>query len=284
MRRMEPLSPPITLSVSLVLFHSDIERFAQTVRSLAAAVTCAQNAGRLKQASLVVLDNSTDPGYAESARQALARSIEGNSAISSRYLVAPGNTGYGGGHNIAAREASSDLHLILNPDVDLAEQALAQGVEELLDPTVVLVAPRVAADDGTAEFLCRRYPSVLVLLLRAFAPAFVRRQFGSRLDRYEMRDVCSGTDRADIVLASGCFMLLRSAAFKAVGGFDERYFLYFEDYDLSMRLAGEGVLRFQPAMAIVHHGGYAASKGWRHIGLFIRSGYRFFSQYGWQWI
>jgi GT2 family glycosyltransferase len=237
MRRMEPLSPPITLSVSLVLFHSDIERFAQTVRSLATAVTCAQNAGRLKQVSLVVLDNSTDPGYAESARQALARSIEGNSAISSRYLVAPGNSGYGAGHNLAAREASSDLHLVLNPDVDLAEQALAQGVEELLDPTVVLVAPRVAADDG-----------------------------------------------ADVVLASGCFMLLRSAAFRAVGGFDERYFLYFEDYDLSMRLAGEGVLRFQPAMAIVHHGGYAASKGWRHIGLFMRSGYRFFSQYGWQWI
>jgi hypothetical protein len=284
MRRMEPLIPPVTLSVSLVLFHSDIERFAQTVRSLAAAATCAQKVGRLKQVSLVVLDNSTDPAYAESARQALAMAVEGNSAISSRYVVAPANTGYGGGHNLAAHEASSDLHLVLNPDVDLAEQALAQGVEELLDPTVVLVAPRVAADDGAPEFLCRRYPSVLVLLLRAFAPAFVRRQFVSRLERYEMRDVCSGTDRADIVLASGCFMLLRSAAFRAVGGFDERYFLYFEDYDLSMRLAGQGALRFQPAMAIIHHGGYAASKGWRHIGLFIRSGYRFFSQYGWQWI
>lgn len=284
MRRMEPLSPPVTLSVSLVLFHSDIERFAQTVRSLAAAVTYAKNADRLSQASLVVLDNSTDHDYAEAARQALAIAVDGHSAISSRYVVAPGNTGYGGGHNLAAQEVGSDLHLVLNPDVDLAAQVLAQGIEELLDPTVVLVAPRVAAEDGTPEFLCRRYPSVLVLLLRAFAPAVIRRQFVSRLDRYEMRDVCSGTDRADIVLASGCFMLLRSAAFRAVGGFDERYFLYFEDYDLSMRLANEGALRFQPAMAIVHHGGYAASKGWRHIGLFIRSGYRFFRQYGWQWI
>ena len=159
------------------------------------------------------------------------------------------------------------------------------GARELLDnPDVVLVAPRVDGEDGTREFLCRRYPSVLVLLLRAFAPGFIRRRFVERLDSYEMRDVCSGESSAEVILASGCFMLIRGDAFAAAGGFDERYFLYFEDYDLSMRLAGLGKLRFQPAMAIVHHGGYAASKGLRHIGLFVRSGCRFFNQYGWRWI
>ena len=79
-------------------------------------------------------------------------------------------------------------------------------------------------------------------------------------------------------------MLLRGAAMRAVGGFDEDYFLYFEDYDLSLRLAREGRLLFDPAVRIVHHGGYAAQKGLHHIRLFVRSGVRFFRRHGWRWI
>ncbi|MEP1595074.1 MAG: hypothetical protein ABJK20_10890, partial [Halieaceae bacterium] len=220
----------------------------------------------------------------KAASKALADITQDAGSIDSNYVVAAGNTGYGGGHNLAASDINSDLHLVLNPDVDLSEHALVSGIEELRDPAVALAAPRVTGENGTSEYLCRRYPSVLVLLLRAFAPGLIQRQFDERLARYEMRDVCSGSERADVELASGCFMLLRTEALKAVNGFDERYFLYFEDYDLSMRLAGQGVLRFQPEMRIVHHGGYAAGKGWRHIWLFVRSGCRFFGQYGWQWI
>ena len=284
MHLMDSKRPPISLSVSLVLYNSDVDRFAQTVRSLAGAAAHAKETGSLKHVSLVVVDNSTDPEYAELAREALAAATPINGVIDSRYVVSASNTGYGGGHNLAASEIDSDLHLVLNPDVDLTRDALVQGIEELLDPAVVLVAPKVTGEDGSTEYLCRRYPSVLVLLLRAFAPVFIQRQFNDRLARYEVRDLCSGSEPADVALASGCFMLLRTAALRAIHGFDERYFLYFEDYDLSMRLAAQGVLRFQPKMRIVHHGGYAASKGWRHIWLFVRSGCRFFGQYGWQWI
>ena len=99
-----------------------------------------------------------------------------------------------------------------------------------------------------------------------------------------MRDVCSGAQVVEVPLASGCFMLLRRAALQRVGGFSEAYFLYFEDFDLSLRLAGEGRLLFDPAVRIVHHGGYAAGKGLRHVWLFARSGRRFFHDHGWRWI
>jgi len=87
-----------------------------------------------------------------------------------------------------------------------------------------------------------------------------------------------------VEIASGCCMLVRSSALKAVGGFDQDFFLYFEDFDLSLRLQREGELLFDPAMQAVHHGGYAASKGLAHIRWFVRSGIRFFRLHGWRWI
>ena len=129
--------------------------------------------------------------------------------------------------------------------------------------------------NGEQEFLCKRYPSVLVLFLRGFAPRFVRRLFNRHLATYEMRDLCSGEHQANVAIASGCFMLLRTSALQAVGGFNEAFFLYFEDFDLSLRLGRLGRLVFDPAMRIVHHGGYAASKGRLHLKYFINSGVMF---------
>ena len=103
-------------------------------------------------------------------------------------------------------------------------------------------------------------------------------------ERYEMRDVCSGEAPVDVAIASGCFMLVRTAALRAVGGFNEDFFLYFEDFDLSLRLAEKGRLVFEPRMHIVHHGGYAANKGRAHVKYFIRSGIRFFNRHGWRLI
>jgi len=87
-----------------------------------------------------------------------------------------------------------------------------------------------------------------------------------------------------IMLASGCFMLARTAELQSVGGFSDDYFLYFEDFDLSIRLVSCGRLVFDPAVQIIHHGGYAASKGLQHVKYFIRSGITFFQQHGWRWI
>jgi GT2 family glycosyltransferase len=152
------------------------------------------------------------------------------------------------------------------------------------DSDIVLVSPHATGADGAQEFLCKRQPAVLVLLLRAFLPGFGRRFFPEIMAQYEMSDVCTGDKEAEVPLASGCFMLARSAQLRQVGGFDERYFLYFEDFDLSLRLGQIGRVIYMPQVRIVHYGGYASRKGWRHLQLFARSGFRFFQQHGWHWI
>jgi len=277
-------SKPGSLSVSIVLHHSSLEMLHRVLQSLHRSASAAHKAGYVDAVTVEVLDNSFDPNFRERA-VGVIRDWPVNDFFRVVYTGLPDNRGFGAGHNISIARLNSEFHLVLNPDAELAEDALSVGLSSLLeDQSIVLLSPKVQGDNGRQEFLCKRYPSLLVLLLRPFAPRFVRRIFRKRLHRYEMRDVCSGNQEADILLASGCFMLVRTAALQSVEGFNDKYFLYFEDFDLSIRLGSQGRLVFNPAIQIVHHGGYAARKGMQHVRYFIRSGLTFFRDHGWRWI
>ena len=282
---MNNTAPPTsTLSVSIVLYHSSVKLLRSTLISAYDASRRALNEGGLTSVAVFLVDNSLCSHYRGEVQGALV-ALEFDAFFVVKYVAAEDNSGYGGGHNLVVPELEGDYHLVLNPDVELAEASLSIGLTTLQnDSGLALVSPRVLGSDGGQEFLCKAYPSVLVLLVRAFAPEFLRNCFRAQLDAYELRDICSRQHSSEVALASGCFMLLRRSAFTQVGGFNEKYFLYFEDFDLSLRLRESGRLQFLPAMQIVHHGGYAASKGVRHIWLFLRSGFRFFNDHGWKWI
>ena len=274
----------VRLSISIVLYDSSLPLLLRTLDSLSVSARVAQRSQSLDDVGVQVIDNS--PGAV--GRAAVRTALEQWSAdkqVHVEYVETGENRGFGVGHNRAIDRVDSDFHLVLNPDVELAETSLEIGLACMReDEGVVLLSPEVSRDNGMQEFLCKRYPSVLVLVLRAFAPRFVRRMFRRRLHRYEMRDACTGDEEAEVMLASGCFMLVRTDALRRTGGFNEQLFLYFEDFDLSLRLGGQGRVVYNPAMKIVHHGGYAASKGIWHMKLFVRSGIQFFNLHGWRWI
>jgi GT2 family glycosyltransferase len=255
-----------------------------TLDSLYVSAKTAREAAVLGRVTVDVVDNASERDYQCELEHILGQCPH-SEFLSVRYIAMPDNRGFGAGHNRVLKDLDSDYHLILNPDVELDGGALLVGLSRMEeDGTIALLSPGVTADTGVQEFLCKHYPSVLVLFLRAFAPAFVRRFFRERLGRYQMEEECSSGQEVDITLASGCFMLVPTAALRAMGGFDEAYFLYFEDFDLSLRLGEQGRLVFNPLMRIVHHGGYAAEKGMLHVRYFIRSGFRFFRSHGWRWI
>ena len=99
-----------------------------------------------------------------------------------------------------------------------------------------------------------------------------------------MRYETSSGPRNDISISSGCFMMCRTSALYEVSGFDQNYFLYFEDFDLSLRIRRVGEIAYVPNVRIVHRGGKTANKGITHILMFCRSAVRFFKTYGWKWI
>jgi hypothetical protein len=271
---------PVDFSASIVTYRSDLPLLARAIASLSRAVLVAREAGLLAAAELVVVDNGPGEDRAGIER-ALAAFAD---AAGKRQLVAGhGNVGYGRANNLALARVRSDLHLVMNPDVELEPEALAVALRTLAAREgVVLLAPAVRGGDGAMQYLCKRYPSLWVLFLRGFAPAALRERFARQLAAYEMRDTIGEQFMEGIPLASGCFMLMRTPALRAAGGFDPGYFMYFEDYDLSVRLARAGTVAYEPGARIVHHGGAAARKGWRHVAWFARSAWRFFSRHGWR--
>ncbi|MEP4484030.1 MAG: glycosyltransferase family 2 protein [Halioglobus sp.] len=274
-----------TVQVSLVLYHTPSETVHKTISTLLRSAERALEKEAIESLHLAIVDNSMDADFFSQIQQwCLALELP-LPAITVSVQQSEVNLGYGAGHNLANLQASSDLYLILNPDVELSEGALLESVGVLsTEPSVVAVAPIATGGDGRREFLCKRYPTVWVLLLRAFAPTWLQARCSSQLTHYDMSDVCMGDDHVEVELASGCYMFVRGDALRACGGFDDRYFMYFEDFDLSMRLRAVGTILFAPEVKVIHHGGYAARKGLRHIFYFIRSGIRFFSQHGWRWI
>lgn len=266
-----------SLSVSVVTYAPDLEVVRETLRTLGTAIRHAQASGALAQATVTVVDNGPGLGYAEPLRQ-LEPTL--------RYAVISGhgNVGYGAGHNLALRSSDAGFHLVLNPDVALAPEAIDEALRYMTaHPNVVILAPEARDPSGAPLYLCKRYPSLLDLLLRGFAPAAVKRLFQFRLERYEMRELPRDRPSTGIPILSGSFMFCRRAPVAEIGGFSDAFFLYFEDFDLSIRAAARGQLAWVPSVRIVHRGGDAARKGLRHIVLFVRSAIVFFNRHGWKW-
>ncbi|TDQ92449.1 hypothetical protein C7412_112225 [Paraburkholderia silvatlantica] len=229
---------------------------------------------------LYLIDNGGLPDIGESL-DALTCAGIGHTLIGGH-----GNVGYGRGHNLAITQPLGRYHLILNPDIDMHADALAKAVEFMdAHPEAGLLTPTIFDDAGDMQYLCRQYPTLIDLFVRGFLPASMRGLFARRLARYEMRAQINGRDTVwDPPIVSGCFMLFRSEVLKKLEGFDPRYFLYFEDYDLSMRTHAIAHVAYVPSVRVVHHGGGASRKGWAHIRMFVASAFKFFNRFGWKWL
>lgn len=277
---------PSSLTVSVVTFRPDTELLERCLRKLALALGAAREDGCVKSIAIALIDNSEDRGVAEEVIR-LGKACFADSGVQVTYLHGHANIGYGTAHNLMLHGTGADYQLVLNPDVEVAGDALAKAVRWLdAHPDVGAAAPAVTRPDGTPDFLCKRYPAVFDLFLRGFAPAWVRALFRKRLDRHELRDYIDPASDKPVLglpVMSGCCMLVKRAAIDATGGFDPGYFLYFEDFDWSVRLNKVAQTVYLPAFRAVHHGGHAARKGVKHIGWFVMSGIRFYNKHGWRW-
>ena len=200
--------------------------------------------------------------------------------VSVNILSGHGNVGFSCGNNLALFRSKSQYVLILNPDIVMNVDSLCTGIDFLeSNRDVVMATPAVFGANNTQEYLCRAYPSIRGLW---------RRMTGAvdtvpSADSYELRHLDWSRSREDFSVASGCFMLCRGAELRRIGGFDERFFLYFEDYDLTIRLKTIGRCVYIPQMKVKHLGGGVSKKALRHRWYFICSAFQFFNKHGWRW-
>lgn len=161
--------------------------------------------------------------------------------------------GFGANHNAAFRAAGGEAFCVLNPDIRLGADPFASLLEALREPAVGLVAPRILDGAGRIEDSARRFPT-WGSLLRKLAGS------GARLD-YALGEQPFSPD-----WVAGMFMLFRRAAFAEVGGFDERYHLYYEDVDICRRLRLRGHdIRLVPQAAVTHEARRASRRDPAHM-------------------
>jgi len=191
------------------------------------------------------------------------------------------NRGYGAAHNIAIRHTQKEgvpYHLVVNADIQFEPTILTELVGYMeAHPEVGQLMPRVTYPDGRLQYLCKRLPTPLDVFGRRFLPeAWMRK----RNERYELRH--TGYDKImNVPYLSGCFMLLRASALQEVGLFDERFFMYPEDIDLTRRMHARYQTIYYPHCTIVHAHEKASYRSKRLLWIHIVNMCRYFNKWGW---
>ena len=182
--------------------------------------------------------------------------------------------GFGANHNAAFREFQNDsaYFCVVNPDIRFNKTPFPALLSCLQNPSVGVVGPVVVGTGGELEDSARHFPSPLKILCKALGKC--------RGGDYKVHDQLIAPD-----WIGGMFMLFRREVFKRISGFDERYFLYYEDVDLCarLRLFGYEVL-LCPQSRVVHHAQRSSHRSIRYLRRHLSSMARFFfSAVYWRW-
>jgi len=207
------------------------------------------------------------------------RSIYSHAEIA--YMPNKANMGYGAGHNVAIRQTLKQkvkYHLVLNPDVYF-EKGTIEKLYDFMEnsPDIGLVMPKILYPDGSIQYLCKLLPTPMDLIRRRFFPA------SKYLDRrnflYELK-FTSYDKIMDVPYLSGCFMFIRTEALSRAGLFDERFFLYLEDVDLSRRIHKHYRTVYYPEVSVFHQHEKGSYKNSKLLIYHLLSAIRYFNKWG----
>lgn len=256
------MTSPLPIGVSVVVYRTPVDEIIPLIESLL----------RENVACIYVVDNAEGPSDLAEVVGRFPRT---------RYQAGHGNVGYGRGHNLAIGDSvrKHDYHLVCNPDISFPAGTVAQ-LYELLEsrPEVGLCMPRIIGHDDQIHYLCKRLPTPFDLLSRRFLP---RGWTERRMRIYEMRDR-SYDQEMNPPTMSGCFMFFRSATLASLQGFDERFFMYLEDTDLSRRAGEIAVNLYWPQATVVHGYGAGSYKSLKLLGYHLCSAIKYFNKWGWR--
>jgi N-acetylglucosaminyl-diphospho-decaprenol L-rhamnosyltransferase len=262
----DPRSPIPDVAVIVINFNTS----AEARRAVETAAADLDLAGR--DWTAIIVDNASSDG-GPGALQDLPRTT---------VIANEKNAGFGAAVNQAARASGARLLWLLNPDCEVQPGAFATLAATLdRHPECAIAAPQLLNDDGSVQASARGEPSASTglfgrntLLTRFFPSAGVARRNLPAADL-----VASGVESAPVDWVMGAAMLVRREAFDLVGGFDERYFLYWEDADLCRRLRERGwSTRYVPPARVKHSGGASAKTRSREATrAFHRSAYLYYA-------
>ena len=252
------------MTVSLVTYRHSLAKVRPIVEAVVRSA-CVEG--------FTVVDNSGDgPLRAELAAE-----------FPSVGYVPSANRGFGAAHNIAIRramESGARFHAIVNPDIDF-EPGTLERIEAYLEanPDVGLVMPKTVYPNGEMQYNAKLLPTPLDSFGRRFLP---KPWMAKRNARYELR--AADHDRAfDCGYLCGCFLVFRLDCLREVGLFDERFFMYPEDIDISRRVYASANWRavYWPGATVVHAHEKASYHSFRMTRIHVWNMVKYYTKWGW---
>lgn len=249
------------LTVSIVTYHT-------AEQELRSALNCLDSP---EIARIWVIDNGREERIRRICKD--YRKIE--------YIQAD-NVGYGSGHNIAMRRAMEDnlapYHLVMNTDIDF-DPAIFPRLSGMMDahPKIGCIQPKILSPTGELQRNGRQLPTPIDLVARVLFPAS---WFKEGRSRYLLEHL--DPDKTwNIPYHSGSFMFFRLDTLREIGLFDERFFLYPEDIDITRRIHRKYLTLYWPEVSIVHSHRAASKKVPRLFWIHSVNIIRYFNKWGW---
>lgn len=261
MRGVSVMIGNTVITASVVLYNTDIALVENVINSY----------GPSDKRILYIIDNS----------ERMICRYQNRANI--QYIFNNRNMGYGAAHNIGIKksiELGARYHIVLNPDVSFEPKIIDELIRySNLNLDVVYMLPKVLYPSGELQYLCKLLPTPFDLIFRRFLPeiGFLKK----RNDKYTLKN--TGYDKImNPPCLSGCFMFMRTKTLEENKlFFDERFFMYCEDFDLMRRLHRFGKTIFYPSVSIIHNHTKESYKSNKMLFQHIKSACIYFNKYGW---
>ncbi|WP_406824407.1 glycosyltransferase family 2 protein [Pedobacter sp. KACC 23697] len=251
------------LTASIVLFHSDEEEIKHVIECFLSSTLSGK---------IYLIDNSLND---ELKTLGNIKGVE--------YIFLNNNIGYGAAHNVAIFKSKfeADYHVVLNPDISFESRILIEAHNYMVSNNDVgMLSPKIVYPDGTPQYMCRLLPTPFDLIVRRFLPSLIKPLFNKLLNNYILKKL-DYTKKHNIPNLPGSFMFLRNSAISEVGGFDEKFFMYLEDVDLTRRIHSRFKTIFYPHITVVHALEQGSYKSKKLLQYHIQSAFYYFKKWGW---
>lgn len=198
------------------------------------------------------------------------------------YIFPGRNLGYGAGHNIALRASLEtpevQYHLVINSDVRFDPNIIPLIVDHMEEnPNIGQLIPKTFYPDGRLQPVVRLLPTPLDVFGKRFLPEIMMRK---RLRRF-LLEFWDHNREANIPYHQGSFMFLRTEALRETGLFDERFFMYPEDIDLTRRMHRHYLTVYWPGVSIIHDHRASSYKSKKMLWIHIKNMCKYFCKWGW---
>lgn len=232
---------------------------------------------------LYLVDNASPDGSGAALKKAVAEgALPTLDTQRVEVITSQKNVGFGSGHNLVIPKLSSEYHFILNPDIcihdDILSDMSAYAAQDNKDAAtkLVMARPALTFPDGTEQILPLRRCTVRALLYRQLPKLSF---FKPSHDAYVMQTE-DRTKPTEISFCTGSFSMLETETFCSFGGFDEGYFMYVEDADLTQKAMQKGRVMLLPQFTAVHAWHRAPHSNLSHFTLQVKSMCRYFKKWG----